>query len=134
MNNQNLQTGSISYSGESLWIEKINTSTFSWILIQLPYKVNHIHWEQLEIVIPILQNTGNIEHTDEIFNTIQYTHKQQKIWSGLTYLNFWVNYDNIHSQEELENKDFHQDKTIFLNKLYILENQISHNNYNYIIR
>lgn len=134
MNNSNIQTGSLSHSGKNIPVEKTSLGSLSWVLLTLPHKVNHTYGEQLEIVIPIIRNTWNIWQTDTIFNNIEFTHKQQKIGSWFTYIDFWMNYNNIHSQEVLNTLTFSEQKTIFLNKLYILENQVSGNNNTYIIR
>ena len=128
--NNNFLTGTI-LNISWIWdisLEKTSFLTYSWVLLKLPYKVNHRFWEQLEILIPIIDDLWDIIQNDNIFDTIDYNHKQQIIKNGFSYLDFWVNYNKIKNENELNNIQYEQLRTIYLNKLYLIKRISSPNN------
>lgn len=109
-------------------LEKTSFLTYSWVIVTLPYRINHRYWEQLNILVPIIDDTWDIVWNDNLFDSINYTYKQQTIKNWFSYLDFWINYNKVKNTDEVNNLKYEQLKTIFLNKLYIIKRTNTPNN------
>lgn len=129
MNNNSLTGMTLTMSW--IWnisLEKTSFLIYSWVLLKLPYKVNHRFWEQLEILIPIIDDAWTVSQNDTQFNSINYIYKQETISNWWSYLDFWANYNTVKNKNELNNLQYSQLKTIFLNKLYLVKKTGTPNN------
>lgn len=127
--NTNTLTGT-TFSVNWVWniaLSKITFWQYSGVVLKLPYKVNHRFWEQLEILIPILPDAWTIAKNDTNFNKINYIYKQQIIKNGVSYLDFWINYNQITNQNQLTNRTIENLKLLYLNKFYIISSWITNN-------
>ena len=126
MNNPT-QTGSV-YKINGIGTILAEKTSSTWVILKLPYKVNHRYGDQLEILIPIIDDTWNINQNDALFNNFKFLHKNNFIENGQSYLKFWINYDTIKTQSDLNNLSLKNYKTIWLNKLYIMRQSTLPNN------
>lgn len=98
-------------------VEKLSSS---WVILKIPHKVNHRYGDQVEILVPIIDDTGNLTQNDTQFDSLNLLHKNHYIQNGLSYLKFWIDYDTIKTKEELNSLTVKNLKTIYLNKLYLI--------------
>ena len=117
------------------WNVKINkysiTSSLSGILLTLPYRSWHRHWEQIEIIVPIINDLWDTALNDNAYSWISLKYKNNLIKSWEHHLLYWIDYSQVNSIDEATNNLLIQDNhNIFLNKLYLIKKD----NLNYIIR
>lgn len=126
MNNSSL-TGS-TFLVDGIGKVDLEKTSGTGIILKLPFRVNHRYGEQLEILVPIINDTGNISSNDTLFDSLQLSYKNNFIEGGMSYLKFWIDYNTITTPEELKNTTVKNYKMISLNKLYIIKKSSSPNN------
>lgn len=116
--------------------------TNSWVIIELPFKINSKFWLRQQVFVPIIdvgivENVDeiNIDNTDTIFNTLEINYINQTISEWNNYLEYGIDYSTFPDDADINNLDVQLEnlKYIYLNKFYIIQYQIEEN-INFLLR
>lgn len=112
-------------------VNKTTIESYQWLLLILPYKSWHRHWEQIEIFVPIINDLWSTSLNDEAYKLINLKYKNNLIKDWEHHLLYWIDYSKINSIDEISNNTLIQDNhNIFLNKFYLIKKGPT----NYILR